>query len=81
MKPADTYTGYRTFDLTVANVHVLANDDGSKRVVARYPKTWTKGDRIEGLSTVNGLVDMCPHDVTEWAEVVLATIPAPAPAS
>ena len=75
MRPATDYTGYQTFDLTKCEVHALPNDDGSTRIVARYPKSSVKGGRRE-MMTVAGPVEMCPYAVTEWHEVLLMTVPA-----
>lgn len=75
MKPVDVHAGHQTFDLTECKVHALKNDDGSTRIVARYPKAWVPGEKRQ-MQAVAGIVEMRPYIVTEWREVVLMTIPA-----
>jgi len=77
MKPVHTYGGYQTFDLTEGKVHRLAQPDGSAKIVALFPKVWTEGPR-QTMPLLNGqVVEWKPYWVTEWDEVVLATVPAP----
>jgi len=77
MKPVFTYFNHTTFDVTEAKIHVADNADGSKSIIAYYPKTWTKGDKVN-LTTHDGtLACVSPYVVTEWHEVTLYTIPAP----
>lgn len=75
MKPVHTYTGYTTMDLTACVVHALQNDDGSTRIVACYPKKWVALEK-QPMMSVSGPVQMRPYHVTEWHEVLLATVPA-----
>lgn len=75
MKPADIYTSHQTFDLTECKVHAIKNDDGSTRIVARYPKLWLPFEK-RMVSTVAGPKEMRPYIVTEWHEVTLMVIPA-----
>lgn len=78
MKPSADYTGWKTIDLTACNVHALVQPDGSTNIVARWPKTYTKGEPGP-YGTVKGeTVHFSQYDVTEWHEVVLTTVPAPA---
>lgn len=78
MKPVHSYLGFKTFDLTQGQVHKLPEPDGSFRVVAVFPKTWVAEAPVN-VTGVNGeTIEWKPYSVTEWDEVVLATIPAPA---
>lgn len=77
MKPVHEYGGYVTFDLTACVVHALPNSDGTTRIVAMYPKKWIAHEK-QSVTMVNGEVaDYRPYTVTEWREVILATVPAP----
>lgn len=75
MKPTFNYSGFKTTDLTEARVHALKNPDGSTRIVAYLPKTYTKGEPMDA-ETVKGTLRVCFYDITDWTEITLMTIPA-----
>jgi hypothetical protein len=75
MKPLNFYAPYRTYDLTGCVVHKVDDPDGSSRIVAYYPKTYTKGTPVPVGVADGRTFEWAPYDVTEWTEVTLADIP------
>ena len=76
-KPMTDYIpgdGYITYDLTEGKVHRLTNEDGTTRVVIRFPKTWIKATEPHTLSVVGGhSMTMYAYTVTEWGEIEIKT--------
>lgn len=74
MKPTHDYTGHQTFDLTECKVHVLDNPDGTRRLVAFVPKTFSAGAKTQ-VNTVNGAQPaLRPFLVSAWEEIVIIPV-------
>lgn len=79
MRPMDEYIpgdGYITYDLTEVKLNRVTDKDGSNpRLIARWPKKWTKAKKPNIFPTVSGdTMMMHAYVVTEWeeAEITLA---------
>lgn len=72
MTPMYAFTGDVTFDLTAGKIHRLTSENGEVRIVAMFPKTYTKHGEKQKLTAINGQeVYFQGYLVTEWDEIEL----------